>query len=181
MISLPSLKNFEENMLSHKFVKESESCSVLSDSLQPHGLYSSWDSQARILEWVTFPFSRGSSQPRNRTRVCFIAGRFFNSWAIREACFRWADINRRQRVRTAFGAIQDWSFQATDCNLILCVYNFKNSKFHLRPSLGFSIRQASLIFHATWKLSIVAWKIRLACLMENPKLGLKWNLEFLKL
>ena len=27
----------------------------------------------------------------------------------------------------------------------------------------------------------VAWKIRLACLMENPKLGLKWNLEFLKL
>ena len=135
----------------------SENCSVV--SINPmdfivHGIL-----QARILEWVTFPFSRGSSQPRNRTRVCFIAGRFFNSWAIREACFRWADINRRQRVRTAFGAIQDWSFQATDCNLILCVYNFKNSKFHLRPSLGFSIRQASLIFHATWKLSIVVFSL----------------------
>ena len=25
--------------------------------------------QARILEWVAFPFSRGSSQPRNRTQV----------------------------------------------------------------------------------------------------------------
>ena len=76
MISLPSLKNFEENMLSHKFVKESESCSVLSDSLQPHGLYSSWDSQARILEWVTFPFSRGSSQPRDQTQVSLLQGIF---------------------------------------------------------------------------------------------------------
>ena len=37
---------------------ESESRSVVSDSLQPHGL-------ARILEWVAFPFSRGSSQPRD--------------------------------------------------------------------------------------------------------------------
>ena len=37
--------------------------------------------QARILEWVAFPFSRGSSQPRNWTRVSCIAGRFFTSWA----------------------------------------------------------------------------------------------------
>ena len=35
--------------------------------------------QARILEWVAFPFSRGSSQPRDRTQVCCIAGRFFTS------------------------------------------------------------------------------------------------------
>ena len=38
--------------------------------------------QARILEWVAFPFSRGSSQPRDRTQVSHIAGRFFTSWAI---------------------------------------------------------------------------------------------------
>ena len=37
----------------------SESRSVVSDSLWPHGLYSPWISQARILEWVDFPFSRG--------------------------------------------------------------------------------------------------------------------------
>ena len=37
--------------------------------------------QARILEWVAFPFSRGSSQPRDRTQVPCIAGRFFTSWA----------------------------------------------------------------------------------------------------
>ena len=33
----------------------------------------------RILEWVTHPFSRGSSQPRNRTRVSCTAGRFLTS------------------------------------------------------------------------------------------------------
>ena len=37
--------------------------------------------QASILEWVAFPFSRGSSQPRDRTQVSHIAGRFFTSWA----------------------------------------------------------------------------------------------------
>ena len=39
----------------------------------------------RILEWVAYPFSRGSSWPRNWTRVSCIAGRFFTSWATREA------------------------------------------------------------------------------------------------
>ena len=41
--------------------------------------------QARILEWIAFPFSRGPSQPRNRTGVSCIAGGFFTNWAIREA------------------------------------------------------------------------------------------------
>ena len=31
----------------------------------------------RILEWVVIPFSRGSSQPRNRTQVSFTAGKVF--------------------------------------------------------------------------------------------------------
>ena len=35
--------------------------------------------QARILEWVAVPFSRGSSQPRDRTQVSGIAGRWFAS------------------------------------------------------------------------------------------------------
>ena len=37
--------------------------------------------QARILEWVAVPFSRGSSQPRDQTQVSHIAGIFFTSWA----------------------------------------------------------------------------------------------------
>ena len=39
----------------------------------------------RILEWVAYPFSRGSSWPRNWTGVSCIAGGFFTNWAIREA------------------------------------------------------------------------------------------------
>ena len=35
--------------------------------------------QARILEWVTLPFSRGSSQLRDRTQVSCIVGGLFNS------------------------------------------------------------------------------------------------------
>ena len=41
--------------------------------------------KARILEWVAIPFSRGSSQPRNWTRVYYIAGGYFPAWATREA------------------------------------------------------------------------------------------------
>ena len=37
--------------------------------------------QARILEWVAIPFSRGSSQPRGQTRVSCIASGFFTTWA----------------------------------------------------------------------------------------------------
>ena len=35
--------------------------------------------QARILEWVVMPSSRGSAQPRNRTQVSCIAGGFFTA------------------------------------------------------------------------------------------------------
>ena len=102
-------------------VESSESCSVISNSLRPHGLYSSWNSPGRntgvgshsllqgifltqgsnpglphcrrilyqlshqgsprILEWVTYPFSSKSSQPRNQTGVSCIASGFFTSWA----------------------------------------------------------------------------------------------------
>ena len=42
----------------------------------------------RILEWVAYFFSSGSSWPRNQTGVSCIAGGFFTDWAIREA-LRW--------------------------------------------------------------------------------------------
>ena len=46
--------------------------------------------QPRILEWVAFPFSRGSSQSRDQTQVSHIAGRFFTSWATRKAQEYWS-------------------------------------------------------------------------------------------
>ena len=53
-----------------------QSCSTLWDPMDytVHGIH-----QARILEWVAFPFSRGSSQPRDRTQISHIACRFFTS------------------------------------------------------------------------------------------------------
>ena len=40
--------------------------------------------QARILEWVAMPSSRGSSRPRDLNRISCTAGRFFTVWASRE-------------------------------------------------------------------------------------------------
>ena len=62
-------------------MKVAQSCPTLCDPMDytVHGIL-----QARILEWVVaFPFSRGSSQPRDRTQVSLIAGGFFTSWATR--------------------------------------------------------------------------------------------------
>ena len=53
--------------------------------------------QARILEWVAFPFFRGSSQPRNQTRVSCTAGGFFTNRAMREALLLL--LSRFSRVR----------------------------------------------------------------------------------
>ena len=54
-------------------VTVTESCSVMFDTLQPHGIVHGI-LQARILERVAVPFSRGSSQPRDQTQVSGIAG-----------------------------------------------------------------------------------------------------------
>ena len=43
--------------------------------------------QARVLEWIAISFSRGSSQPRDGTRVSCIAGRCFTVWATKEALY----------------------------------------------------------------------------------------------
>ena len=57
-------------------VKVTQSCLTLCDPMDciDHGIL-----QARILEWVAFPFSRGSSQPRDQTQDSCIAGRLFTS------------------------------------------------------------------------------------------------------
>ena len=118
------------NFLIGHHESESETCSVVSDSLWPHGLYSPWNSPGqnigmcrlsllqgifqtqglnpgllhcrqilyqlshrgspRTLEWIAYPFSSGSSWPRNRTGV-FTAGGFFTNWAIK--CIKLAKQN----------------------------------------------------------------------------------------
>ena len=122
---LVQVRNFSFFCLNLWKYNESESHSVMSDSLRPHGLYSPWNSPGqntgvgshsflqgifptqgsnpgllhcrwilyqlshrghpRILKWVAYLFSSGSSWPRNWTGVSCITGRFFTNWTIREA------------------------------------------------------------------------------------------------
>jgi len=63
-------------------VKEAQSCLTLCDPMDynlpgcsVHGIL-----QTRKLEWVTFPFSTGSSWLRDWTQVSHITGRFFTVW-----------------------------------------------------------------------------------------------------
>jgi len=57
-------------------VKVAQSCPTVGDPMNytVHGIL-----QARILEWVAFPYSRGSSKPRDQTQVSHIEGGFFTS------------------------------------------------------------------------------------------------------
>ena len=47
----------------------------------------------RTLGWIAYPFSSGSSWPRNQTGVSCISGRFFTKWAIREAQLFWSSVH----------------------------------------------------------------------------------------
>ena len=74
---IPILKKDAWNMC----VLVAQSCPTLCNSMDCsspgsclHGLL-----QARILEWVAIPFSRGSSQPRDQTQVFCMAGRLFTT------------------------------------------------------------------------------------------------------
>ena len=70
-----------------KWSEVAQSCPTLFDPVDcsPPGCSVHGILQARKLEWVAISFSRGSSQPRDRTQVSHIAGRCFNLWATREA------------------------------------------------------------------------------------------------
>ena len=68
-------------------VKVTHSCPTVCDPMDcirpgssVHGIL-----QARILEWVAVPFSRGSTQSRNWTQISLTAGGFFTIWVTREA------------------------------------------------------------------------------------------------
>ena len=77
------------NLMLLKSERESEvaqSCLILCDPVDcsPPGSSVHGICQARTLEWVAIPFSRGSSWPRDRTPVSHIVGRCFTVWATGE-------------------------------------------------------------------------------------------------
>ena len=69
-------------------VKVTQLCPTLCDLMDytVHGIL-----QARMLEWVAVPFSRGFSQPRDRIQVFHITGGLFTTWTTREALWKGGD------------------------------------------------------------------------------------------
>ena len=56
--------------------------------------------QARILEWIAIPFSRGSSWPRDWTQVSCIAGSFFTIWTTGKSFRRvWHELKQLLGIR----------------------------------------------------------------------------------
>ena len=69
-------------------------CSLPGSSV--HGIF-----QARVLEWVAISFSRGSSWPRDRTRISRIVGRCFTVWATSIlACIKYCNIRGAVHLKT---------------------------------------------------------------------------------
>ena len=106
-----------------KWSEVTKSCPTLCDPMDSnlpgsavHGIF-----QARILEWAAISVSRGSSQPRDRTRVSCIADRHFTVWATKQALTSWVikqvsvhtwvepDISLRQN-QLYFSPIRVWSW-----------------------------------------------------------------------
>ena len=86
----------------------------------PHGIL-----QARILESGAFPFSRGSSQPRDRTQVFHIAGRFFTSWATRGK-FKNTGVGSLARLQGVF-LTQELNHSLLHCRWILYQLSYQGS------------------------------------------------------
>ena len=84
-----AVDSFSVTVLIGTCVLLAQSCLTLCDPMDssPQGSSVHGILQARILEWVAIPFSRGSSQPRDQPQVSCIAGRFFTVWASREVQF----------------------------------------------------------------------------------------------
>ena len=80
-----------KSILDHIYIKKwSESCSVVSNSLWPHGLYSPWNSPGQNTGVGSFSLLQGIFPPRDQTQVSCIVGRFFTSWATRGAQEYWS-------------------------------------------------------------------------------------------
>ena len=116
-------------------VKVTQSCPTLCNPMDYtiHGIF-----QARILEWVPFPFSRGSSQPRNRTGV------FFTNWAIR--------VKTKLCVKSSLSPCSPCSQRCQECLPLpfplLSVHSlFKYSVFTCLSSLLFSWFAASVLLY----------------------------------
>ena len=135
-ISFPSFQSESEFAQSCPTLCDPMDCSLPGSSV--HGIL-----QARVLEWVAISFSRGSSQPRDRTQVSRTAGRRFTIWATREAPFQILTIS---------------TFPIAAKIILRILYN--HSKFTFPITLTFTLSGLEweipiLLFHSTKSIFLV--------------------------
>ena len=101
-------------------MKWSESSSVMSDSLWPHGLHSPWNSPGQNTGVCHHPLLQGISQSRDQTQVSHIAGIFFTSWATREIQLEgqelWASLVAQLVKSPREGSLYLFQFQTQHTN-----------------------------------------------------------------
>ena len=98
-------------------------CSLPGSSV--HGIL-----QARTLEWVAISFSRGSSQPRDRTQVSCVAGRFFTNWAM--------EYSVQFSCSVVSDSVTPW-IAARQASLSITISNSHPSSWWCHPAISSSI------------------------------------------
>ena len=101
----------------------SESCSVMSDSLRPHRLYSPWNSPGQNAGVGSCSLLQGIFPTRDWTQVSSIAGGFFTSWATREA----QSPNKEQLTHISMGLVCSHLIKVTASAVappLLCITSF---------------------------------------------------------
>ena len=118
--------------------------------------------QARVLEWVAISFSRGSSQPRNRTQDSCIASRHFTTWATREATepgIKWWAVlcwGPESLLRKRTKEMLELTFQPGYWKIEVSI---KEQRFSLESS------QRENVAHFIWTINKLTFKN--ACLTSN--------------
>ena len=87
--------------------------------------------QARVLEWVAFSFSRGSSRPRDRIQVSRIPGRRFNLWATREAQVIHTHISIPFQIISPFRLFHNIDQSSLSCIIGLCWLSILSTEMYM--------------------------------------------------
>ena len=125
-------------------------CSLPGSSI--HGIL-----QARVLEWVAISFSRGSSQPRDQTRVSWIPGRRFNLWAT-DKC------NNMDEPQT---------HNSAKCDAIPCTYSIY-TKFRHRQNCAWITEVRIVVVSGDGVRLGVVWKEEWRTYLEMLHLNFGW-------
>ena len=106
--------------INFKFEWVSESCSVMSNFLRPHGLYSPWNSPGQNTGVGNLFLLQGSSQPRDQTQVSHFAGRFFTSWATGKPKNSWKPRNQTGVSCIAGGFFTNRAMREAPISSLIC-------------------------------------------------------------